>query len=418
MIEALHAMAESANSTANQFVEVTLCKGLKFKLAPTPAQAAALNRFAGTARFAYNYGLGRKQATYKATGKGLPTNELIKEFTTLKQQPEYAWLNDVPAYIPQQAVRNLDRAFVNFFEQRAQYPKFKKKHGPHQSFRIPEKIKVCDGKVSCPKLGWIELIQSQPIEGKIRSATFSRNHLDEWFVSLTVECLIQRSAEIQVSDCTGIDLGLKDIITTSQAEKVPAPKFFAAAERKLARLNRRFSRKRKGSNNRGKARRRLANAYDHVKQQRADFTHKQTTKLIRNHQALALESLNVKGMSKTKLSKSVNDAALGEIGRQLQYKGDWYGVPVITVDRWFPSSKQCADCGAKNEALMLSDREWVCQACGCWHDRDVNAARNLRAEGLKLLAAGSTESLNACGVRVRLVLPAANGEAGISTQTR
>lgn len=397
-----------------QFVETKLRKGIKFRLIPTQVQVETLKSFAGTARFAYNFGLGRKKQVYRNEGKNLSVNDLAKEVTVLKQTPEYAWLQDAPAYIPQQALRNLDRSFVNFFEGRAKYPKFKKKHNPKQSFRIPENIKVKDGQVSCPKLGWIKLIQSQDIAGEIKSATFSCNHLGHWFVSLAVEFTVQQPAVIPISDCTGVDLGLKDVIVTNDKTRVKAPKFFRKAGRKIARLGRCLSRKKKGSNNRGKAKRALARAHYRVSNKRADFTHKQTHQLITTRQALVIEDLNVKGMSKTKLSKSVNDAALAEIRRQLNYKGDWHSVPVVTVSRWFPSSKQCSNCGFKNKDLQLSEREWICPNCQCWHDRDINAARNLRDEGLSILAAGTMDSVNACGVRVRLVLPAVNVEAGIS----
>jgi putative transposase len=177
-------------------------------------------------------------------------------------------------------------------------------------------------------------------------------------------------------------------------------------------LNRSLSRKVKGSKNRAKARKTLAQTHQRIANQRNDFTHKVTTNLIRNHEALVFESLNVKGMSKTKLSKSIHDTALGEIRRQAEYKGAWYDVPFIPVDQWFPSSKLCSVCEYKNNDLSLSDREWKCPRCETRHDRDINAAQNLRIEGLRKLAGGSTESINTCGVRIRLARPAMNVEAG------
>jgi putative transposase len=228
-----------------------------------------------------------------------------------------------------------------------------------------------------------------------------------WFVSINTECLAEKPAEIFVSDCTGIDLGLKDVIVTNTGHKEPAPRFFRQGERKIRKLSRSLSRKVKGSKNRAKARRKIGKAHQRIKNQRSDFTHKITTNLIRNHEALAFESLNVKGMSKTKLSKSIHDVALGEIKRRAEYKGFWYDVPFIQVDRWFPSSKLCSDCGYRNNDLSLSAREWRCPDCGTHHDRDINAAENLRIEGLTKLASGSRESINDCGVRIRLA-PASN----------
>jgi putative transposase len=354
-----------------------------------------------------NYAFDRKKTTFKETGKSISSNEIAKEFTQMKRTPEYQWLNDMPAYIPQQAVRNLDIAFTNFFDKRSGFPKFKKKHSSIQSFRIPENIKVKDGEVLVPKPGYVKMIESREIEGAIKSATFRANHLGQWFVSISTECIVEKPAEIFVSDCTGVDLGLKDVIVTSTGQKEPAPKFFRKGERKIKRLSRRLSRKVRGSKNRTKARKALASAHLRIASQRSDFTHKITTNLIRHHEALAFESLNVKGMSKTKLSKGIHDTALGEIRRQAEYKGLWYDIPFIPVDRWVPGSKLCSVCGYRNNDLSLSAREWRCPDCETHHDRDINAAQNLRNEGLAKLASGSMERINDCGVRIRLA-PASN----------
>jgi putative transposase len=325
----------------------------------------------------------------------------------MKKTPQYQWLNDLPSQIPSKPLRNLDRAFDRYFKKRSGFPKFKKRHHSVQSFRIPQNIKVKDGEVLVPKLGSVKMIQSRQIEGMIKGATFRASHRGGWFVSINTESIVEKPAEIFVSDCTGVDLGLKDVIVTSTGHRQPAPKFFRQGERKIKKLSRRLSRKVRGSKNRSKARRALARAHLRVGNQRSDFTHKITTNLIRNHEALAFESLNVKGMSKTKLSKSIHDTAFGEIKRRAEYKGLWYDVPFIPVDRWFPSSKLCSVCGYKNNDLSLSDREWRCPDCETHHDRDINAAENLRIEGLTKLAGGSTESINPCGVRIRLA-PASN----------
>jgi putative transposase len=325
------------------------------------------------------------------------------QITQIKKTPEYEWLNDLPSQIPRAApLRNVDRAFDGCFKKRSGFPKFKKKRHSVQSFRVPQIIKVRGGRVFVPKLGYVKMIQSREIEGTIKGATFRANHRGQWFVSINTECIAEKPAEIFVSDCTGIDLGLKDVIVTNTGHKQPAPKFFRQGERKIKRLSQSLSRKARGSKNRTKARKALARAHQRIANQRNDFTHKVTTNRIRDHEALAFESLNVKGMSKTKLSKSIHDTALGEIKRQAEYKGIWYDVPFIQVDRWFPSSKLCSVCGYRNNDLSLSDREWMCPDCETKHDRDINAGQNLRIEGLSILAGGSTESINAYGVRVRL----------------
>ena len=399
-------------------MEVMIKKAFKFRLELTAEQSERFEQFAGTSRFAYNYALDRKKTTYQQTGKSITSGEIQIEITQMKKTPEYQWLNDVPSQIPQQAVRNVDRAFDGFFEKRSGFPRFKKKHSSVQSFRIPQNIKVKAGEVFVPKLGYVKMIQSRELEGTIKGATFRANHCGQWFVSINTECLVEKSAEIIVSDCTGVDLGLKDVIVTSTEYKEPAPKFFRRGERRIRKLNRSLSRKVRGSRNRSKARKALARAHQRVANQRNDFTHKVTTNLIRNHEALVFESLNVKGMSRTKLSKSIHDTAFGEIRRQAEYKGIWYEVPVISVDRWYPSSKLCSVCGSINNDLSLSEREWRCPKCGTDHDRDTNAAQNLRIEGRSILAAGSTESINAYGVRVRLAPPAVNSEVGIPHYSR
>ena len=392
-------------------MEVKIRKAFKFRLELTEEQNERFRQFAGASRFAYNYALDRKKKVYKETGKSITSGEIQKEITRMKKTPEYQWLNDLPSQIPQQAVQNIDRAFDGFFKKRSGFPKFKKKHHSVQSFRIPQYIKLKNGEVFVPKLGYVKMIQSRQIEGTIKGATFRADHRGQWSVSINTECIVEKPAEIFVSDCTGVDLGLKDVIVTNTGYKEAAPKFFRQGERKIKKLSRSFSRKVRGSKNRAKARKALARAHQRIANQRSDFTHKVTTNLIRNHEALVFESLNVKGMSKTKLSKSIHDVAFGEIKRQAEYKGFWYDVPFIQVDRWFPSSKLCSVCGYRNNELSLSDREWRCPGCETHHDRDINAAQNLRIEGLTKLASGSMESINDCGVRIRLAVRAMNDEA-------
>jgi putative transposase len=383
-------------------MEVKINKAFKFRLELTEEQKERFRQFAGASRFAYNYALARKKSLYQETGKSITAGEIQKEITRMKQTPAYAWLNEIPSQIPQQSIQNLERAFDGFFNKRSGFPKFKKKQSWIQSFRIPQNIKVKDSRVLVPKLGYVKMIQSRQVEGTIKGATFRANHRGQWFVSINTEWIVEKPAEIIVSDCTGIDLGLKDVIVTSRGDKQPAPRFFRQGQRKIKRLNRALSRKVRGSKNRTKARKALARAHQRIANQRADFTHKVTINLIRNHAALAFESLNVKGMTKTKLSKSIHDTALGEIKRQAEYKGLWYDVAFIEVDRWFPSSKLCSVCGYKNKDLSLSAREWRCPDCETDHDRDINAAQNVRIEGLRKLASGSMERINDCGVRIRL----------------
>jgi putative transposase len=208
-------------------------------------------------------------------------------------------------------------------------------------------------------------------------------------------------------------LGLKDAVVPSDGPRQPAPRFYRRGERKLRRAQRTFSRRQKGSRNKARARAKVARVHRHVANQRTDFTHKLSTILIKNHQAVCIEDLNVRGLARTKQAKSVHDASMGMVRRQLQYKGQWYGVHVIVVDRFYPSTQLCRVCGFKNEALTLADRTGQCPICGTVHDRDLNAALNIRDEGLRLLAVGHTESRSACGEAVRPPTVARPDEARI-----
>ena len=404
-------------SATMELVETTIRKAFKFRLEPTADQFAVLAKCAGTARWAYNYALAKKNKAYKENGQNISIKELIKEFPVLKKTTE-TWLNEVPAYIPQQALLNLEQAFVNFFAKRGGFPQFKKKHGSIPSFRIPEGMKVKDDQVYIPRVGWMTMVQHRLIEGKIKNATFKANHLGQWFVSFSVEVIVRVPEEIEVSDCRGIDVGLKDLIVDDRGHKIPAPKFYRRAERKLKRAQRKVSKAKLQGKNRAQAKTKLARLHHRVKNQREDYLHKTTFHLINDHEAIGIETLNTKAMTKTKLAKSVLDASFGEIKRQLEYKGLWNLVPVIKIDRWFPSSQLCSVCGYKHAALTLNDRDWICPKCSTHHDRDTNAGQNIRQESLRILAAGSTESLNALGVRVRLTLSATDVEQGSSTSNR
>ena len=270
-------------------MKVKIKKAFKFRLELTEEQNERFRQFAGASRFAYNYALARKKRLYQETGKSITSGEIQKEITRMKQTPEYEWLNEIPSQIPQQSIQNLEGAFARFFNKRSGFPKFKKKQSWIQSFRIPQNIKVKDSRVFVPKLGYVKMIQSRAIEGTIKGATFRASPGGHWFVSINTECIVEKPAEIVVSDCTGIDLGLKDVVVTSRGDKEPAPRFFRQGERKIKRLNRTLSRKVRGSKNRTKARKALARAHQRIANQRADFTHKVTIKLIRNHAALAFE---------------------------------------------------------------------------------------------------------------------------------
>jgi putative transposase len=368
-------------------------KVYRFRMRPTQAQAHALNRVAGARRFIWNWGLGRRQEHYKATEKTLPLKTLMAELTVLKQQPGMEWLNEADSQAWQQVLKDLYRAYDNHFnpKMRARFPRFKSRKRDRARFRVPQRVKLDEGQVHVPKIGFVRIHQSQPVPEPTKSVTFKRDARGHWFVTLTVEFEMPEVAlpPPDPAKVVGIDLGLIDFATTSDgAEPIPAPKFYRKAERKIRKANRTFSRRKKGSKRRAKARIKLARAQQKAAEQRKDFLHKTTTKLVHDHDGICIEDLGVKGLARTKLAKSFHDAALGEFRRQLTYKCQWNLKHLVPIDRFFPSSKLCNRCGAVNHELTLSDREWTCPSCGAHHKRDFLAACNIRDEGLRILAAG------------------------------
>ncbi|RIH83345.1 RNA-guided endonuclease InsQ/TnpB family protein [Calidithermus roseus] len=380
-------------------------KVYRFRMEPTQAQGDALLRMAGARRFVWNWGLKRRKEAYAATGKGLTYCQQAAELTALKKQPETAWLKDVDAQLLQQALRDLDRAYQAFFSKRARFPRFKSKKRDEPRFRIPQRVRVEESKVYIPKVGWVRIRQSQPIDWRIKGATFKQDAEGQWYVTLT--------AEFEVPDVplppanpervVGIDLGLSHFAVLSDGSPpIDPPRFYRKGLAKLRRAQRALSRKQKGSKNHEKARKQLARVHARIRNQRQDWLHKLTTALVRQYDGLCIEDLNLKGMARTKLSRSVQDAALGEFRRQLEYKALWHRKHLAVIDRYFPSSKLCRECGSINPTLSLSERVWTC-GCGAVHDRDLNAARNIRAEGIRTIpvAVGHTETLNAWGEGVR-----------------
>ena len=379
-------------------------KVYRFKIDPTTKQEAALARYAGARRFAFNWALQRRKETYEQAGKSIPWSELSVELTGLKNMPGFEWLNAIDSQLLQQAIADCKRAFGNFFRKRAGFPKFKKKHGAHQSFRIPQRVKLEDGRVYIPKIGWVAVRQSQAVDLPLKSATFKREATGKWYVSLVVEFDLPDLPKpvIETETAVGIDVGFDRFATDSDGAVIENPRFFRKAEGKIKRAARRLSRCKKGSANRAKARRALAREYEKVANKRADFAHKFSNSVVKEKNTIACETLNLKGMSRTKLAKSVQDAAHREIFRQIEYKARWRARNFVFIDRWYPSSQLCSCCGHRHQELSLSDRFWECPACGVCHDRDHNAAKNIRDEGMRmLLAVGHTERLNACGASVR-----------------
>ena len=379
---------------------VTKC--YKYRLEPTPEQEHEFFRFSGCRRFVWNWALARKQAFYKETGKTLNYNSIAAELVILKKQPETAFLKGCHSQVLQQTLMDLEKSFVSFFEKRSRFPKFKSRKRTVHAFRIPQNVTVVDGRVSIPKIGLVKIRLHRLMEGNIKGATIKQEADGHWNITF-VSHLELPDSPLTCDSPVGIDAGLESFLTTDTGDKVKPPKFYRKSERKLKRLQRQLSRCQKISRNRAKAKRRVAIYHARVRNQRNDWLHKLSAKLVRLYDTICVEDLNIKGLVKTKLAKSFSDAAISFFLRMLEYKVVPLYGQVVKVGRFFASSKTCSipDCRHKQH-LELSDRKWICECCGTLHDRDINAAINILVEGLRILAAGIAESLNADGGNVRL----------------
>ena len=358
-------------------------RAYQYRCYPTPSQRQTLARTFGCARYVYNWALRRRRDAYRERGEHLFYRDTSAALTQMRRQPETAWLGEV-AYIPcQQALRHLDKAFRNFFEERAKYPTFKKKRG-RQAAEYTTSAFTWDGNtlVLARMKEALPIRWSRPLpkDAKPTTITVSRDMAGRYFVSFLVEEDIQ---PLPVSaTIVGIDLGVQDVVTLSTGEKTGNEHFFTKEEKRLARLQRRHTKKQKGSKNREKARRKVAKLHARIADRRRDFLHKLTTRLIRENQVVCVESLAVKNMLQNHcLAKAIADVGWGELVRQLQYKAAWYGRTVVAIDQWYPSSKRCSVCGHVLDSLDLDERQWTCPECGTVHDRDTNAALNSKAEG-------------------------------------
>ncbi len=381
-----------------------------YRLDPTAEQEVQLKRFAGARRFVWNWALNRKREHYRETGKTLSYNDLAAELTRLKQQPATAWLREMDSQLLQQTLRDLDSAYQHFFrrarngDRKKGFPKFKSKKTDTPRFRIPQRVVLQDGSVSVPKIGMIKAIVHRPLEGITKSATFKREACGHWYISLVTEQQLAPKADRPIETHIGIDVGLKSLAVLSTGETIENPRWYRTQTRKLRHAQKALSRKIKGSRNRGKARIVVARLHQKTRNQRNDFLHKLSTDIIRHCDLISIEDLNVRGLAKTKLSASVLDVGWGMFRSMLTYKADRNDTHLIAIGRFFPSSKLCGACGLVNADLTLADRAWTCP-CGVHHDRDLNAARNIDREGLRLfeqiVAAGYAETQNACGDPVR-----------------
>ena len=369
-------------------------KAFKYRFYPTPEQETLLRRTLGCTRLVYNRALAARTEAWYERQERVGYTQTSTLLTDWKKQDDLDFLNDVSCVPLQQGLRHLQTAFSNFFAGRAQYPNFKKKRNGGSAEFTKSAFKWRDGKLFLAKsLEPLSIRWSRAIPEGVEPSTVTvkLSPSGRWTVSLLVDALIEPLSESP--NRIGVDLGITSLIALSTGEKVANPKGFKAKRAKLRKVQKALSRKQKGSNNRYKARLKVAKVHAEISDARLDFLHKLTTRLVRENQTIAVEDLAVKNMVKNrKLSLAISDASWGELVRQLEYKCDWYGRTFIKIDRWFPSSKRCGTCGHIVEKLPLNIREWSCPHCGATHDRDVNAAKNILAAGL---------AVKVCGANVR-----------------
>lgn len=350
-------------------------KAFKFRIYPTTEQKEKLSVQFGCARFVYNHYRRVREEYYQETNSGLNYNDCANDLSD-RLKPENEWLRKADSQVLQGVLKDLDNAYQNFFKGHNDYPRFKRKHDK-QSIRYPQRFKFSDKQIYLPKIGWVNCVYHRNMTGTAKNVTVSRTKTGKFFVS--VQCEYEAVEPVQKDDAIGIDLGLKHFATLSDGSKIDNPKHLRKSERRLKIRQRRLSRTKKGSNGRAKARQVVAVIHERVANQRKDFHHQVSRYIVNNFGLIGLEDLNIKGMVKNRhLAKSISDVGWAQFVQFVTYKAGWAGAEIVRHDRFFASSKTCSDCGAINQSLVLSERMWVCASCGTVHDRDTNAAINLK----------------------------------------
>jgi putative transposase len=363
-------------------------RAYKYRFYPTPEQSALLAQTFGCVRFVYNSILRWRTDAYDKRKEKIGYLQANARLTALKKEPEYAWLNEVSCVPLQQSLRHQQSAFTNFFAGRAAYPAFKSKRHKQVAELTSSAFKYRGGNLYMAKSkAPLNILWSRELPTTPSTITISRDAAGRFFVS----CLCEfEPVSLPISAKTvGIDVGLKDLFVTDSGFKSGNPRHTAKYAARLALLQRRLSKKAKGSKNRAKARLKVAKLHAKIADCRLDNLHQLSRRLINENQVVCVESLKVKNMIRNpKLSKAIADAGWSELVRQLQYKGEWAGRSIVAIDPYFPSSKRCSCCGFTMKKMPLDVRQWVCPECGESHDRDINAARNIKAAGLAVLAHG------------------------------
>ena len=383
-----------------------MLKAFKYRLYPTSNQKNLLEQHFGTTRLIYNLALNCKSDAYDTHRIILSRFDLQKQLVDLKK--EFSWMKEVNSQSIQSSLLNLDNAYKKFFNLGSGFPKFKKKSSKN-SFAVPQKVKIEKSKIIIPKfLEGIDFVMDRPTKGIIKSATVSKTPTNKYFISILCETgeILPLKYEIKYNTSVGIDLGLKDFAILSDGTKISNPKFLITNEKIIKHLQKELSRKTKTSNRYNKARIKLATWHEKTTNQRNDFLHKLSTEIVNQYDMICIEDLNIKGMIKNHhLSKAISDVSWSSFITMLAYKSEWKGKNLIKIGRFDPSSKTCNSCGYINHKLKLQDREWICPNCGSLHDRDINAAKNIKDIALKnLLVERQSMNVEASSMDDRLKL--------------